>query len=224
MRDAASGQLPQVSWIETVVVQSEHPTAPPAWGENAVDMVLTALTRNPEVWEKTVLFVTHDENGGFFDHVPPATAPPGTPGEYVTVPKLPKAAEGIRGPIGLGFRVPLIVVSPFSRGGFVCSDVTDHTSLLRFLETRFGAEVPNLSGWRRSVTGDLTSALNLAAPDPSVPALPDTTLLDRRVLLSNCTIEAATLAGVPLPSYPVPPNSMPEQEPGDPRRPSGLAC
>ena len=74
---------------------------------------------------------------------------------------------GIAGPIGLGFRVPLLVVGPFARGGFLCSDVFDHTSLLRFLETRFGAEVPNLSEWRRETTGDLTSTLNLKEPDTS---------------------------------------------------------
>ncbi len=82
-------------------------------------------------------------------------------------------AEGIRGPIGLGFRVPMLVISPFSRGGFVCNDTFDHTSTLRFLETRFGVEVPNLSHWRRSVTGDLTSAFNFAAaPKTGAPSLP----------------------------------------------------
>src|SRR5207244_2506347 len=133
------------------------------------------------------LFVTWDENGGFFDHVPPPAAPPGTPGEYVTVKPLPDVAQGIAGPIGLGFRVPLLVASPFSRGGFVSSEVFDHTSLLRFIETRFGAEVPNLSAWRRAVTGDLTAAFDFVAPDTSVPSLPPTSLTDPRVLASNCT-------------------------------------
>ena len=87
--------------------------------------------------------------------VPPVTAPPGTPGEYLTG-TLPSAAEGIAGPVGLGFRTPCLVVSPFSRGGYVCSQTFDHTSLLRFIETRFGVEVPNLPAWRRSVTGDMT--------------------------------------------------------------------
>ena len=162
--DAANGTLPQVSWIWAPVVQSEHPPAPPEYGEFTTDQILRALTGNPDLWAKTALFVTWDENGGFFDHVPPPIAPPGTKGEYVTVASLPDSAEGIRGPIGLGFRVPLLVVSPFSRGGFVASQTFDHTSLLRFLETRFGAEVPNLSAWRRSVTGDLTSAFNFTAP------------------------------------------------------------
>ena len=107
------------------------------------------------------MFVAYDENGGFFDHVPPPTAPPGTGGEWLTASPLPSEASGVAGPIGLGFRVPCLVVSPFSRGGLVCSDVFDHTSLLRFLETRFGVAVPNLSAWRRETVGDLTSTLNL---------------------------------------------------------------
>src|SRR5207244_5731476 len=105
-------------------------------------------------------------------HVAPPVPPPHTPGEELSTAKLPAEAQGIRGPIGLGFRVPLLVVSPYSRGGLVCSDTFDHTSLLRFLETRFGVEVPNLSAWRRSVTGDLTAVFNFAAPDASIPPLP----------------------------------------------------
>src|SRR6202041_2488162 len=99
---------------------------------------------------------------------------PGTEGEWLTG-NLPAAAGGITGPVGLGFRVSALVISPFSRGGYVCSDFFDHPSLLRFIETRFGVEVPNLSPWRRSVTGDLTAALALSRPaDSSVPALPPT--------------------------------------------------
>ncbi|TMB86941.1 MAG: phospholipase, partial [Chloroflexi bacterium] len=143
--DVAAGTLPQVSWVLAPLVQTEHPPAPVTYGEKAAYDVFSALTSNPGVWAKSALFITYDENGGFFDHVPPPTAPAGTPGEYVTVPTLPSAAEGIRGPIGLGFRVPQLVVSPFSRGGFVCSKVFDLTSPLLFLERRFGAEVPNLS-------------------------------------------------------------------------------
>ncbi len=134
---------------------------------------MNALLAHPDVWRKTALFVTWDENGGFFDHVAPPTPPPGTKDEFLTVANLPAAAGGIRGPIGLGFRVPMLVVSPFSRGGLVCSDVFDHTSTLRFLETRFGVRVPNLSRWRRKTTGDLTSAFNFAArPNANRPALP----------------------------------------------------
>jgi phospholipase C len=176
------------------------------------------LTSNPVHGAKTALFVTFDENGGFFDHVPPITAPPGTPGEYITAPAVPDPTVvcGISGPIGLGFRVPMLIISPFSRGGFVSSDLFDHTSILRFIETRFGAEVPNLSAWRRATVGDLTSAFNFASPDRSVPSLPNTLSAIPQVL-QQC---AATLAGT-LP-YPVPnPQGLPTQESGTPRRPSG---
>jgi phospholipase C len=229
-RDVASGSLPQVSWIYAPIVLSEHPPLPPLWGEHVADLVLRTLTSNPAVWSKTALFITWDENGGFFDHVPPPTAPAGTPGEYVTVPNLPTAAEGIRGPVGLGFRVPLLIVSPFSRGGFVSSDTFDHTSLLRFVETRFGVEVPNLSAWRRSVTGDLTSAFNFAKPSASVPPLPATSLADPRIVTGGCATNGPTKLleptgqDVTLTPYQIPPNSMPGQEGGTARRPSGLHC
>jgi phospholipase C len=107
--------------------------------------------------------------------VPPVVAPEGTPGEWLTGAILPPEAAGIRGPVGLGFRTGCLVVSPFSRGGYVCSDVFDHTSTLRFIERRFGVEVPNLSPWRRSVTGDMTSTLG-AVRDMSMPALPATSI------------------------------------------------
>ena len=122
---------------------------------------------------------------------------------------LPTAAEGVRGPIGLGFRVPMLVLSPFSRGGLVCSDVFDHTSTLRFLETRFGVEVPNLSSWRRSVTGDLTSAFNfVAAPKNGAPSLPQ--------VATNGTCSSPTPISTPSKT------SLPKQERGTRRRPSGL--
>jgi phospholipase C len=179
------------------------------------------------LWETTAVFATYDENGGFFDHVPPPVAPEGTKGEYLTVEPLPAAAEGVRGPIGLGFRVPMLVISPFSRGGFVCSHKFDHTSVLRFLERRFGPEVPNLTAWRRKHTGDLTAAFNLAsAPDPSLPTLPSPSLADPRVIGSDCPTQAPdtgsaefpTVEGYPLPSAPQP---FPPQERGTPHRPSG---
>ena len=118
--------------------------------------MLSTLISNPEVWSKTVLFVMYDENDGFFDHVPPPVAPPGTAGEYVTVNPLPATANGVAGPLGLGFRVPMLVVSPFSRGGYVSSETFDHTSQIRFLEERFGIHASEISAWRRRTVGDLT--------------------------------------------------------------------
>ena len=227
LADCADGTLPQVSWVLCSLLQSEHPPAPVTYGEVALAQILEGLLANPAIWEKTALLATYDENGGFFDHVPPPTAPPGTPGEYLSVEPLPEAAGGIRGPIGLGFRVPMLVISPFSRGGFVCSHTFDHTSVLRFLEARFGAEVPNLSKWRRSHTGDMTAAFNLAAPaEPAVPPLPKPSLADPRVLASDCPTQAPdtgsaefpTVQGYPLPGAPQP---LPPQEKGQPKRPSG---
>jgi phospholipase C len=171
--DVAAGTLPAVSWLNTRSPGfDEHPPYAPNVGERVVGSVVRTLLEHPRVWAKTVLIVSYDENGGFFDHVAPPTPPPGTPGEFIPAALLPRLAGGITGPIGLGFRVPTLVVSPFSRGGHVNSDVFDHTSLLRFLETRFGVEVPNLSDWRRSVVGDLTTTLDFARPRTDVPQLP----------------------------------------------------
>ncbi len=218
--DVEAGTLPAVSWIIPDLAQCEHPAAPPEYGENLVQTILNTLVSNPDIWAHTVFFVMHDENGGFFDHVPPPTPPEGTEGEWLTVNPLPAAASGIRGPIGLGFRVPCLVISPFSRGGYLCSETFDHTSLLRFIETRFGVEVPNLTRWRRSVTGDLTSALALARPaDYSVPSLPATFMGDPTIAqeaVVNALLGTDSYGQI----YPVPSsNSMPTQLTSPPRPP-----
>jgi phospholipase C len=232
--DVSAGALPRVSWVLAPLIDSEHPPAPGIYGEVVAADVLHTLVSNPAVWSKTALFITYDENGGFFDHVPPPAAPAGTAGEYLTASSLPSDAAGVRGPIGLGFRVPLLIVSPFSRGGLVCSDVLDHTSLLRFLETRFGAEVPNLSAWRRSATGDLTTAFNFVKVDASMPSLPQPSATDPRVTRSSCATSApldlATdstnslkqLEQTVVAPYPVTVGSAPPpQEPGSAPAPSG---
>jgi phospholipase C len=221
LADVASGNLPQVSWLVGSVLTSDHPPSPSIFGENILSLIVSALTANPAQWAKTVLLVTYDENGGFFDHVAPVTAPLGTPGEYVTAPAIPDptvtGSPMITGPIGLGFRVPMLIISPFSRGGFVSSDLFDHTSVLRFLETLFGAEVPNLSAWRRTTVGDLTSALNFKKSDQSIPSLPST-LPGAAQAIQQC---AATLAGTT--PYTVPSTqTVPTQESGTATHPSGV--
>jgi phospholipase C len=221
LADVAGGNLPQVSWLVGSVLTSDHPPAPSIFGENILSLIVTALTANPALWAKTVLLVTYDENGGFFDHVAPVTPPLGTPGEYVTAAPIPDptviGSPTITGPIGLGFRVPTLIISPFSRGGFVSSDLFDHTSVLRFLETRFGAEVPNLSAWRRATVGDLTSALNFKKTDHSIPALPSTLPGDPQAI-QQC---AANLAGTT--PYTVPgTQTLPTQDSGTATRPSGV--
>jgi phospholipase C len=231
--DVKNGTLPKVSWIIPNLLDCEHPALPPALGAQGIVQVLDILTSNPAVWEKTALIISYDENGGFFDHVTPPTAPPGTPGEYVTVPLAGVTdSAGIAGPIGLGFRVPGLVLSPYSRGGLVASETFDHTSQLRLIETRFGVEVPNLTAWRRSVTGDMTSAFNFAAaPSSGAPKLPASGPLVLSSLL-ECKAGVDALLGTflaedALSSYPVPPNSMPKQETtpvrGTPSGPVGAA-
>ncbi|WP_425295043.1 alkaline phosphatase family protein [Mycobacterium tuberculosis] len=203
------------TWVIPNVLESEHPAVPAAAGAFAIVNILRILLANPAVWEKTALIVSYDENGGFFDHVVPATAPAGTPGEYVTVPDIDQVpgSGGIRGPIGLGFRVPCFVISPYSRGPQMVHDTFDHTSQLRLLETRFGVPVPNLTAWRRSVTGDMTSTFNFAVPPNSSWPNLDYPGLHALSTVPQCVPNAALGTinrGIP---YRVPdPQIMPTQE------------
>lgn len=223
-QDVANDTLPQVSWVIPSFLQCEHPSVPAAYGENVIAQLLNILVSNPKVWEKTALIISYDENGGFFDHVPPPVAPAGTPGEYITadLSTVPES-NGIAGPIGLGFRTPAMIISPYTRGGFVYSGVSDHTSQLRLIESRFGVKVPNLTSWRRQAVGDLTGAFNFAAPaNTSVPAFPTTTVAENILITTQLVqngVQAYAGNGNP---YPVPPNQMPTQEATPPRgRPSG---
>jgi len=174
--DVKNGTLPQVAWVVCPDAYCEHPDASPAAGQALVDKLLRALTSNPEVWAKTVFIINYDENDGFFDHMP-AYVPPVNTKLYgyqgrSTVSVDEENYNGV--PIGLGPRVPMMVVSPWSKGGWVCSEVFDHTSVLRFIEARFGVPCENISPWRRAVCGDLTSAFDFSKPSGDLPALPDT--------------------------------------------------
>ena len=164
LNDLRTGNLPQVTWVLGHAEQTEHPQYMPAAGENFTRTLLEALWTDPKVWAKTAFILMYDENDGLFDHVIPPTPPPGTPCEYI---------DGR--PTGLGYRVPCMVISPYSRGGFVSSQTFDHTSVLQLLEKRFGVEVPNITAWRRKTCGDLTSAFDFTAPPRlDVPKLPET--------------------------------------------------
>jgi phospholipase C len=211
--DVASGKLPSVSWIVPPLAECEHPAAPPEWGEYLVQQILSILVSNPAVWAQTVFIVNYDENGGFFDHVPPPVPTAGTAGEYLTG-TLPSSAGGVAGPVGLGFRTPALVISPFSAGGYKYSGTLDHTSTLRLIETRFGVTVPNLTAWRRSVTGDFTGALNLTRPPVTkVPALPSTSIGDNLTVVEEAVLNALTGTLDVGIDYPLPTsNSMPVQE------------
>ncbi|MBO9634469.1 MAG: phospholipase C, phosphocholine-specific [Chitinophagaceae bacterium] len=176
-QDVSTGKLPTVSWIVAPENFSDHPSA--AWfGVWYISEVMDILTKNPEVWKKTIFVLTYDENDGYYDHLPPFVAP------HPSKPNTGKVSEGINtaleyvankeqqssdpedvreSAIGLGYRVPMVIASPWSRGGWVNSEVFDHTSSLQFLEhflsskTKKQITEPNISNWRRTVCGNLTS-------------------------------------------------------------------
>ncbi|RZS40845.1 phospholipase C [Herbihabitans rhizosphaerae] len=152
--DIAAGTLPKVSWLVPTAALSEHPGAStPVGSANLIYQVLDAIASDVDTWSKTVLLINFDENDGYFDHVP---AP---------VPASVNEADFYDGkPLGLGPRVPMTIVSPWTVGGFVDSTVADHTSVVRFLERWTGVEEPNISPWRRQVCGDLTSAFDFERP------------------------------------------------------------
>ncbi|MFJ8198164.1 phosphocholine-specific phospholipase C [Streptomyces sp. NPDC096152] len=176
--DVKNGELPKISWVVAPEAFTEHPNWPANYGAWYISQVLDALTSNPEVWAKTALFVTYDENDGFFDHVLPPFPPASAAQGKSTVDVGPDVFQGdgshVPGPYGLGQRVPMLVVSPWSKGGFVCSETLDHTSVIRFMERRFGVHEPNISPWRRAVCGDLTSAFDFSREDTRPVSLPDT--------------------------------------------------
>jgi phospholipase C len=184
-QDVVKGRLPQVSWLLPPAAYSEHPKYTPGYGAAYIARVLDALTADPEVWSKTVLLLMYDENDGYFDHVvPPQPPTPVLPGKSTvstdgeihdrTGPYGDRSQYPDNLPYGLGPRVGLIAISPWSKGGFVCSQVFDHTSVIRFIERRFGVAEPNITPWRRAICGDLTAAFDFAAPKDGQAALPDT--------------------------------------------------
>ncbi|WP_329429916.1 phosphocholine-specific phospholipase C [Streptomyces anthocyanicus] len=176
--DVKAGKLPEISWIAAPEAFSEHSNWPSNYGAWYISQVLDALTSNPKVWAKTALFITYDENDGFFDHVvpplPPKSAAQGRSTVDVSLDVFEGSAKHREGFYGLGPRVPMLVVSPWSKGGFVCSETFDHTSVIRFMERRFGVHEPNISPWRRAVCGDLTSAFDFSRTDSRPARLPDT--------------------------------------------------
>jgi phospholipase C len=205
--DVAADRLPQVSWIVPATHLSEHPAATPSAGAWLTARLIAALAANPKVWAKTVFILNYDENDGFFDHMPPPLPAVGAAAGKSTVST---AGEDYHGePVGLGPRVPMIVVSPWTKGGFVNSEVFDHTSVIRFLEARFGVAEPQISPWRRAVCGDLTSVFDFKTPNRALAPLPDVSALPAR---------AQQAKALPFPKPPATPENLPLQEPG--RRPA----
>jgi phospholipase C len=167
---------------------SEHPAAPNGYGAWYISQVLDILTSNPEVFSKTVFIINYDENDGSFDHLPapvPAISTDGSDGattvtaDYEQVPGSPAL------PMGFGFRVPFLAISPWSKGGYVNSELADHTSVVKFIEKRFGVHCPNITPWRRAVSSDLTSFFNFANPNGQTPSLPNTSAWLPEELASN---------------------------------------
>jgi phospholipase C len=193
--DARAGTLPQVSWIVAPTAQSEHPDYFPAAGAEYVASKLDALASNPDLWSKTLFILTYDENDGMFDHVPPPTAPAGTAGEYVS-------GE----PIGLGFRVPCTLISPWTAGGQIYSPVLDHTSLIQIIEQVFGVTEPNISPWRRQTCDDFTGALQFG-PQASYPATNQAISLaaaEAQLLTAQAEVFSNPTPAIPSANEPVP--------------------
>jgi phospholipase C len=182
-KDVDEGKLPSVSWLVAPQRFSDH-TSSPLYGTWYVSEAINILTKNPEVWKKTIFILTYDENDGYFDHMPPYVVPkPGTTDTGMVSGKIditPDYEMQKDSPIGLGYRIPMIVASPWSMGGYVNSQVFDHTSCLMFLENWLGKKTgktifsPNISSWRRAICGDLTSVFrpepaNVPNDDPAMP-------------------------------------------------------
>jgi phospholipase C len=197
--DATHDKLPAVSWIIPTGFQSEHPHYMPADGAAFVASKIDAIAANPDVWAKTVFILNYDENDGLFDHVSPIVPPAGTAKEFV---------GGL--PIGAGFRVPCILISPWTAGGWVCSERFDHTSVLQFLERFTGVRERNITDWRRSTFGDLSSAFRLGQAARKPPALPDTA--------GPLALAKYGSSNLPAPMFPGEEQQLPKQETGERKR------
>jgi len=203
--DALHDRLPTVSWLVPTSYQSEHPDYTPAAGADYVASKIEAIAANPDVWAKTVFILNYDENDGLFDHVPPPTPSAGTPNEFIQVGSDPNW------PIGAGFRVPCIIVSPWTQGGWIASETFDHTSVLQFLELLTGVTIPNISAWRRQTFGNLLSAFGFPAFPSAVSQLPNT-----KPTLAQAVYNVNNL---PEPVFPTTSQTVPVQEVGPRPRP-----
>lgn len=221
--DVDNGKLPAVSWLVAPQRFSDH-TSSPLYGTWYVSEAIDILTKNPEVWKKTVFILTYDENDGYFDHIPPYVVPkPGDSGSGKVSANIDVAADyepKKDSPIGLGYRVPMLVASPWSKGGYVNSQVFDHTSTIMFIEHLFSHKTgkrirsKQISSWRREICGDLTSIFRPANAAPSTPVAP---LQKEQVVtnIQNAKNKPAQLKPKPLTAAEIEANQyLPQQEPG----------
>jgi len=147
-KDLDAGTLPQVSFLITESLISEHPPADIQMGQHTMSEVIKALMAS-KLWQSSALFFTYDEGGGFFDHVPP--------------PQMDA--------YGMGFRVPMLVVSPWARRGYVSGQLYEHSSILKFIERRFG--LPSLASVNHQFDTSTPGTNNDAARgQPRGPAAP----------------------------------------------------
>ncbi len=162
LADCAAGTLPQVSYVDPRFLDEssgtsgdDHPHADIRNGEAFLNTVYQAVTTSPN-WPHTALVINYDEWGGFFDHVAPAAAP---------IPPADQAAgntDGLR-----GFRVPSLLISPWSRRGSVSHTLFDHTSVLKMIEWRWGLSPLTV---RDATANNLASVLNFTAPNLVAPS------------------------------------------------------
>jgi phospholipase C len=168
--DAAAGTLPQVSFVESDgfgtrnTETDEHPPANVQVGEKFTHDIIQALAASPD-WSSAAMFLTYDEHGGYYDHVTP---PPAVPPD--DIPPMLKGGDVPAAFDQYGVRVPAMVISPYSNPHHVSHVVYDHTSILKFIETRF--DVAPLT--RRDAAADpMLDMFNFSSPALLHPTIPD---------------------------------------------------
>jgi phospholipase C len=193
LADAASGNLPAVSFVEPRFVSdaagtsgSDHPHGDIRVGDAFLSDTFRAVSEAP-TWPSTVMVITYDEWGGFFDHVPPPRA--AAPNDV--------DPDVVDGKALLGLRIPVVIASPFSRGNAasprVVHDVFDHTSVLKLIETNWGLE-PLTARDASADVADLMVALDLTAPNTAVPPLPD----PAEPAIMECADQSTPIDDLPL--------------------------
>jgi phospholipase C len=228
--DCANGTLADVTWLfpDGPYASDEHPPNTPAAGAYFLASKLEALAGNKELWDSTVFIINYDENDGFFDHVPPPVPDPDKhPEEYVKVPS-PRGTPGGGLPAGAGFRVPCIIISPWTVGGHVYSQVSDHTSPLQLIEAVTAAggldlgtptrELPaklpvvfdDMSAWRRETFDDFVGAFQ-----PDAFAAPVDAEFDKTTREADYQAQLAA-SRLALPAVPGAAQPVPHQDPVTP--------
>jgi phospholipase C len=227
--DCANGTLADVTWLfpDGPYASDEHPPNTPAAGAYFLASKLEALAANPDLWSSTVFIINYDENDGFFDHVPPPVPDPELhPEEYVDMPS-PRGTPGGGLPAGAGFRVPCLIISPWTVGGHVYSQVADHTSPLQLIEAITAAgglagkgpvTFDAITPWRRSTFDDLSGAFQ-AVPQ----AAPEDAEFDPAARQANYSAQLSA-SSLPMPARPGAAQPVPHQLPDAPPPPAATVA